>query len=221
MQQSYWRERWDTGRTGFHEPEPNAQLVAHVARLRGGASSAGPRVLVPLSGKSTDLAFLADNGFSVTGVEFVERAAEAFFQERTVTPTRESWHGFPSLSAKGVRIAVGDFFTLTLPPNERFDAIYDRAALIAVRPEDRERYVSTCLEALRPGAPILLVTLYTGDGDLAGPPFSIGEADVRRLFGGHAIDAVDEKDISASEPHLTQRGAARVLEQVWFVSKRA
>jgi len=221
MQEPYWRERWETGRTGFHEPEPNAELRAHVARLRDGASTAEPRVLVPLCGKSTDLAFLVGSGFAVTGVEFVEQAAEAFFQERALTPTREPWHGFAALSANSVRIAVGDFFTLSLPPNERFDAAYDRAALIAVRPDERERYVSTCLEALRPGARILLVSLYLDGGAPTGPPFSISEDEIRALFHRESVERIDEKDITASEAHLRERGAAKVLEEVWLVSKRA
>jgi len=217
MHEAYWRERWETGRTGFHEPAPNAELRAHVARLRDGAK-ADARVLVPFSGKSTDLAFLAENGFAVTGVEFVEQAAQAFFDERGLTPAREPWHGFAALSDSGVRIAVGDFFTLSLPESERFDAAYDRAALIAVRPDQRELYVSTCVAALRPGARILLVSLYLEGGAPTGPPFSIGEGEIRSLFPPHPVERLGEKDVTASEPHLRDRGAARVLEEAWLVS---
>jgi thiopurine S-methyltransferase len=153
----------------------------------------------------------------VTGVEFVRKAAEAFFEERALTPDVEPWQGLDALSANGVRIAVGDFFALSVPEAERFDTAYDRAALIAVRPEDRERYVATCLAALRPGARLLIVTLDFGDAPLAGPPFGVSERDVRRLYADAKVEALAETDISASEPGLRERGASRVLEQAWLV----
>lgn len=37
--------------------------------------------------------------------------------------------------------------------------VWDRGALVALRPEDREEYVSTCDSVLEPGGKILLATL--------------------------------------------------------------
>jgi thiopurine S-methyltransferase len=214
MDDDFWRSRWEKGLTGFHEGAPNAFLRTHHVRLVG---PAGPgRVLVPLSGKSVDLAFLAAQGFDVTGIELVRQAAEAFFLENGLEPTAAPWHGFEALSAGGVRIAVGNFFGLGLPGPERFDAAYDRAALVALRPEDRERYVATLVAALRPGAHLLLVT-FAHDGAMAGPPFSVSDAEVRRLYAAHQLELLDEKDITETEPRFKERGVTRIVEQAWLV----
>ena len=47
----FWIARWAEGRIGFHEGRPNTFLTHHVARL-----GSHRRVLVPLCGKSEDLA---------------------------------------------------------------------------------------------------------------------------------------------------------------------
>ncbi len=217
MHEAFWRERWARGLIGFHEGEPNAFLKAHVNRLLAAAPDGGRHVLVPLAGKSADLELLARHGCSVTGVELVEEAADAFFRERNITPTRERFHEFDALQAADVRIAVGDFFALELPPEDRFDAAYDRAALIALSPEDRPRYVATCKRALRPRAPTLLVTLFHDGDQTVGPPFSVDQDQVRALYEGADIELLDERDLTVAEPRFRERGGTRVLEQAFLI----
>ncbi len=74
MDAEFWKTRWQAGQIGFHEGRPNAFLEAHAARL-----GIARRVLVPLCGKSVDLAYLAGLGHDVVGVELVEEAAAACF----------------------------------------------------------------------------------------------------------------------------------------------
>jgi hypothetical protein len=81
------------GQIGFHEGAPNAFLQEHVAKL--GASR---QVLVPLCGKSEDLAFLAARGHAVVGVELVEDAVRAFFSEHGLTPAVTARGGFTAYS---------------------------------------------------------------------------------------------------------------------------
>jgi thiopurine S-methyltransferase len=218
MDEELWRKRWAEGRIGFNQGTPNAFLRAYVERLLAGAQ-AGGKVLVPLAGKSTDLEFLTGHGCTVTGVELVRDAAAAFFEERGITPTEGTWQGFDTIAAGGVRFAIGDFFGLHLPESERFDAAYDRAALIAVRPEERARYVATLLAALRPGARLLLVTFAVEGMDAGGPPYSVTEGDVRGLFADCHLELLETSDITAEEKRFTDRGATRVSEQAWMVER--
>jgi thiopurine S-methyltransferase len=221
MHEAFWRDRWARGQIGFHESAPNAFLEAYVDRLIAALPGSGRRVLVPLAGKSADLELLAKRGFSVTGVELVEDAAAAFFRERGDTPVRERLYGYDALRVGAVRIAVGDFFRLEVPPEERFDAAYDRAALIAVRPEDRPRYVATCRAALAPRTPTLLVTL-SHDGDqTVGPPFSVRAAEVEALYGKSGVELLNQKDLTDAEPRFRERGATEVLEQAFLVVPRS
>ena len=218
MDEQFWRERWAAGQIGFHEVESNAFLRRYVERLGVRASPGELGVLVPLCGKSTDLGFLAGQGFAVTGVELVRAAAEAFFAEHGLSAVDEPWNGFPSLRAAGIRIAVGDFFQLRLPDGRRFGAAYDRAALVAMKPEDRDRYVATLLGALEPDARLLLVTFHYEGAGMTGPPFSVPEAEVRRLFASCALDLLESADITDSEPRFRERGATYIAEQAWLIT---
>ena len=63
MKPEFWKERWVRGEIGFHQAEVEPGLVTHLGGL------APTRVLVPLCGKSLDLAWLATQGHQVVGVE--------------------------------------------------------------------------------------------------------------------------------------------------------
>jgi len=56
-------------------------------------------------------------------------------------------------------LLVGDFFALTPELLGPIDAVYDRAALIALPVEIRPRYVAVLRAVLPAGAPALVITL--------------------------------------------------------------
>ena len=209
MDREFWHQRWRTGQIGFHEGRPNAQLVRHLERL---GAPEGRSVLVPLCGKAIDLAYLAGAGFDVEGVELDEGAARAFFVEQGLDASEEP----SALSAERVRIHVGDLFEV--PARGVYDAAYDRAALIAMRPSDRERYVARVRALLADGAPTLLVTL-VHDAEPSGPPFSTPPEVVRALYGEDAPELLDDVDVSADFDPIRARGASSVREQVWLLRR--
>lgn len=205
MQPDFWRDRWSTGQTGWHETEPNASLREHVAVL---SLAKGRRVLVPLSGKSVDLTFLASTGAEVIGCELVEEAALAFFTEQGLTPSREELgSGHHQLSSGKLHVLVGDFFTLEPADVGRIDAVYDRAALVALSPEQRPAYAKK-LVGLAPGAPVLSVTFEHDVPD--GPPFAVGRDVLTKLFG--PVEALGVRDVLTPENSLAARGATYARE---------
>ena len=68
------------------------------------------------------------------------------------------------------------------PRKEPFDGIWDRAALVAIDPGDREEYSATQVKLLKPGGHILLSTLSYDQAKMDGPPHSVDEALVRSLY---------------------------------------
>ena len=187
MEHPFWRERWQAGQIGFHEGRPNRYLEAHRGRLPPGG-----RVLVPLCGKAVDLAYLADAGHEVIGVELVEDAVSAFFAEQGLAPTRTVDGAAAVYQAGPITVIAGDWFATTAARLGAVDAIYDRAALIALPPPMRARYVAH-LRAVAPTAPILLVTLEYPQEAMAGPPFAVTDAEVRSLHAGRAIATLDDQ----------------------------
>ena len=184
----FWAERWKEGRIGFHEGRANTFLERHVDRL--GTKPRG-RVLVPLCGKAEDLAFLASRGHDVVGIEVIEDAVKAFFREHDLTPSVTELGPMRSYTAGSVTILAGDVFAATREHVGTLTALYDRAALVALDPEVRKRYVAHLRTLLGAGASGLIVTFDYDQTKLAPPPFAVGELEVRELYAGLAVELID------------------------------
>lgn len=212
MDPEFWHERWRQGQIGFHEGRPNAYLVRHLDRFALGA-----RVLVPLSGKAHDLAFLAYNGRAVLGVELSRVAVEAFFAEHEHTPTRSQIGAFERWSDEPIDLLVGDLFDLTpelVADLGGVDALYDRAAIVALPQAMRRRYVER-LRALMPrGAKGLVVTFEYPQELMSGPPFSVPEGELRELYAG--LEVTHLESAPAESARLRGTGAA-VFERCFEV----
>lgn len=224
MDESFWKARWDEGKIGFHEGRPNRWLDRRVDVLEGDPPEPpevlAPRtVLVPLAGKATDVSWLAARGHRVVACEIVERAVVDFFAERGLTPERTEAGPFERFVAAGVTFLRGDVFALTPEVTGPVDAVYDRAALIALRPEDRARYVGLLAGLLGPGGRVLLVGFQHGLPD--GPPFDLTPADVHSLWSPFgAVESLGADDVTAESPQFTSRGAKRCLEAGWRITRR-
>jgi thiopurine S-methyltransferase len=211
MQPDFWLERWRDGRIGFHRAEPNQRLIENAAVL-----SNAIRVVVPLFGKSHDLEWLIVHGFEVTGVELSELAVQAFFAERALVPNVRTQAKFVVYEHGNLAIWVGDFFATSSKDLGLFDAVYDRAALIALPPELRPQYAAHLQTLLAPQAKLLLVTLHTDAS--GGPPFSVPPEEVMDLYRSAQIKPLASVDARADFPGPVERGASFVHENVYAVS---
>lgn len=211
MEPAFWHERWALGQIGFHEGAPNRFLTQFAERIADARA-----VFVPLCGKSTDLDALAARGHTVVGCELVEQAVRQYFSERGVEPSITETASATLFSHGAVTIARGDVFAFE-SDRAPFDAAFDRAALIALSPEQREAYARKLRSLLAPGARVLLVTMEHDIG--SGPPFSVSEEVVRALFTeAFAIEALADEDASASNPRFAERGATYVRERAWLLT---
>lgn len=190
MDTTFWHERWATNRIGFHEGRPNTYLERFAERLAGAR-----RVLVPMCGKTEDLAFLAGRGHEVVGIELVEDAVRAFFAEHQLEPSREVRGDHVVYRSGSITLVAGDLFSVTTELAGPLDAIYDRAALVALPPDVRPRYVAHVRSLVEPTSRVLLVAFEYDQSKYAGPPFAVMEDEVRTLYAGAAAI-----DVLASAP---------------------
>jgi len=212
MQPDYWHERWRAGRIGFHRGEANPLLLEHRALFNDCT-----RVLVPLCGKSSDLEWLVIHGLQVVGVELSELAAQSFFSERGLAPTRREEASFVVYEHGNLAIWVGDFFATNSTDLAAFDAVYDDAALIALPAELRRSYASQVQKLILPRAKLLLITL---EFDVpGGPPFSVSTEEIEELYGPAAeIRRLASLDARADTPEVVARGASYVHEVAYAIS---
>jgi thiopurine S-methyltransferase len=204
----FWHSRWQTGQHGWHEAGGNVALREYWPRLEPGS-----RVLVPLCGKTVDLLWLAKQGLDVTGVELSEIAACAFFEEAGLQYESDQADGFSWFRnpEAGIAIACGNYFEFSDRP---FDALYDRASLVALPPKKRPEYIRQTQMLLKPGAPQLLLTLEYDDANIEGPPFSVLADEVLGYWPGlHRVH--EHNDIENSSPKFRDVGVTEVIEVVW------
>ncbi|WP_397451982.1 thiopurine S-methyltransferase [Pseudomonas sp. NA-150] len=213
MQPEFWHKRWASNQIGFHSSEVNPYLL----RFWGDVGiSEGARVLVPLCGKSLDLAWLAGQGLKVLGVELSEKAIEEFFSEQQLSAQISQQGPFKVYSAESIELWCGDFFALTVNDVADCAGLYDRAALIALPPEMRERYAQHLTRILPATCNGLLVTLDYDQTQIDGPPFSVPDANVQQLLAAEwQLEILEERDVLASSSKFLQAGATRLAERVY------
>ncbi len=178
MDARFWQDRWKNNQIGFHKTEANPLLVRNFPALR---LAAGARVFVPLCGKSLDLHWLVGQGYHVAGAELSRIAVEQLFTELGVTPRVTEAGSLTRFEADGIVVFQGSLFELAPDVLGVVDAVYDRAALVALPEAMRAQYAQHLME-LTGRAPQLLVCFEYDQACMDGPPFSVEEAEVRLRY---------------------------------------
>jgi len=211
MEPGFWQARWENNLIGFHEGKPNAFLEQHFASL---GLAPGARVFVPLCGKTRDIAWLLGHGFKVAGAELSPIAVEQLFEELGVAPAKSAVGALTHYSADDIDIFQGDIFELTAETLGPVDAIYDRAALVALPPPMRERYTRH-LMAMTGSAPQLLIAFTYDQSALDGPPFSVPPAEVHAHYdGAYAIAELAGEPVPGG-----LKGQCEATEYAWQLSR--
>jgi thiopurine S-methyltransferase len=217
MDPQFWRERWEKGETGFHQPQVNADLLSFWPRLHCPPDAP---VFVPLCGKTPDMAWLRAQGHPVFGIELSELAVSSFFADQHLQPIREPFGLLQRWRAGGYELYVGDFFDLGAESLSTVRALYDRAALIALPAPLRARYARQLSATLPKGCKILLLTMDYPQQQMAGPPFAVAEGEVHSLFGADfSVRMLSRRDALLEEPRFRQRGLQSRHEEAYLLER--
>ena len=209
MDASFWHQRWENNEVAFHESEGNLLLVKYFKEL---SLAEGGRVFVPLCGKTLDIAWLLSNGFRVAGAELIETAIEQLFTELGVEPKISGASELKRYSAKNIDIFIGDIFAVSSKMLGSVDAIYDRAALVALPEEMRHRYTAHLMD-ITDKAPQLLLTFEYDQNLMEGPPFSISNEGVNQ----HYRDCYDLTLIASKNVPGGLKGKCAAIENAWLL----
>lgn len=215
MGDAAWHARWRENRIGFHRRDVHPMLAEHWPPP---GVAAGARVFVPLAGKSIDMHWLAERGHEVVGVELSPIAVSAFFDEAGVAPEAGGESGVDYLEHERIRLYAGDLFALTPEHLDGAAACYDRASLVALDAATRRRYADALATLLPAGAGMLLVTVDYPQDEMAGPPFSVSDDEVRTLFApAFRVERLQSASVLEEEAKFRERGVTRMHETAWHL----
>ncbi|MBT4015506.1 MAG: thiopurine S-methyltransferase [Deltaproteobacteria bacterium] len=211
-----WESRWQEGRIGFHLPEVNSYLLRYFDKL---LTQDTESVFVPLCGKTLDLPWLARRTKKVVGIELVHKAVQEFFKENKLTHSIQKSGKLNLFSNDNIDLFQGDFFDLNKAQTSPFEAIYDRASIVAFDRSERQRYVNHLMSFLKPGGRILLITLEYDQNKMTGPPFSVPTDEIEWLYAPYGIlELLETSDIF--DERFRKNGLDGMLERVFQFIKQ-
>jgi len=224
VEAGFWHQRWAAGRLGFHQARVNSRLKNFWPAL---APEAGAAVLVPLCGKSLDMLYLARAGHRVIGVEISDIACRDFFAENGLrcavedgAPPVRPFVRFIGNAGGDIELWCGDWFDLKAGDLGGVELVYDRAALIALPEAMRADYAAHLAGLLPPRARVFLISMDYDERKMKGPPFSVPEAEVRKLFAANfAIDIITQSTGPDIVGNLAERGLDSLNEKVYRLQR--
>jgi len=210
MDSNFWHQLWESNDIGFHQRAVNPLLAECFNTLSLADSS---RLFIPLCGKTLDIAWLLSKGYRVAGAELNKPAVEQLFSELGVEPRVSKLGKLDCYSAENIDIFVGDIFDLSAEVLGDVDAIYDRAALVALPEAMRKNYRDHLLEITNI-APQLLLTFEYDQTVMQGPPFSISTNDIKRYYSDIYTLSLLKKIVVPGG----LKGQCAASETIWLLS---
>ena len=183
------------------------------------------KVFVPLCGKSKDMLWLSQNHYGVFGVECSDLAVKGFFEENALNYkyAEKDQHALYQSSdlPSQIELFQGDFFELQASDLDDITDIFDRASLVALPVDMRQRYADKMAELQKPGVRTLLVTLTFDHTEMNGPPFSVTEDEVNALYADKfSVQKLLYKDVIEEEHGLRNRGLTSLVETVYKLVRK-
>lgn len=210
MDPDFWHQRWAKNEIGFHQKQVNPLLLAHFKAL----SLAPGRIFLPLCGMTLDIPWLLSQGWRVAGAELSPLAVAQLFDTLGVEPAITRSGALEHHRTEGLDLFVGDIFALTRQALGPVDAVYDRAALVALPQAMREQYAAH-LMAITEKAPQLLICFDYDQSQLDGPPFCVNSEEVHHLYAHHCQATL----LSSTELPGGLKGQCPAQEQVWCLRR--
>lgn len=212
MEAEFWHRKWETNEIGFHNSQANPLLVKNLQQL---TLAPGSRIFLPLCGKTLDIGWLLAKGYKIVGAELSKLAIEQLFAELGVAPQVSRSGELERYSAHNLDIFIGDIFNLTGSLLDQVDAIYDRAALVALPAPMRAQYTRLLVDITR-NAQQLLICFEYDQSQLEGPPFSVPDSEVEQHYGNF----YDLQLLSSDKIEGGLKGTCEAEEKVWLLKPR-
>lgn len=217
-----WKHKWEIRNIGFHEKNIHPLLAEFLNEMLAGRTKLN--IFFPLCGKAVDMKWLADMGHNIVGVDVSEIGLKEFFADHNIPYTEEAVAEIPEAkvfkSASGnISLYCCSIYDISDLVIGKFDGMWDRGAMVAVNPRDRERYVNVMLSLMAKDCHYLLVTVEYDPKSIAGPPFYVPESDLQNLLGPSCTFKLLKK-IDAITDKQKQWGLDFYFENIYLVTQK-
>jgi thiopurine S-methyltransferase len=207
MEPQFWHDKWASNQIAFHKEQANPHLLKHWPSLD---IKKGSRVFLPLCGKTRDIAWFLSQGYKVAGIELSELAIKQLFEDLDLTPQIETIGNLHHYRAENIDIYEGDIFELSPALLDKVDAVYDRAAMVAL-PKDMRADYAAHIQIISRQAPQLLICFEYNQDELNGPPFSVDADEVNDYYSAnYSLKALEKVPVEGG-----LKGKCEAVEVVW------
>ena len=217
VEREFWVSRWEQNLTGFHLTHVNPTLASYWPTI---GLPQGATVFVPLCGKSLDMRWLRDAGYQVIGVEVSPIAVRDFFTEQQITYDKRVYRAGELYESQGLRVFCGDYFELMASEVGPIDAIYDRAAMVAL-PSARRADYARHLGKVAPDAHSgMLITLEYDQSEMSGPPFAVTSTEIDAHYPAFlSTRLIKRESVLDREEKFRQRGVTALHEASYALNR--
>lgn len=164
LDKNYWKNRWQTGETGWDAGEATTPIREFVDYLVKENTDKSIRILIPGAGSGHEAVYFYQQGFyNITVCDWAEEAIEMLKKQ------------LPELDEN--QLVIGDFFEL----KGTFDIIIEQTFFCAIDPALRPKYAQKCFELLDTEGDILGV-LFSQNFATQGPPFGGTKEEYEQYF---------------------------------------
>lgn len=210
MDANFWHDKWQRNEIGFHLTQANPLLTQHFGQL---GLTRGERIFLPLCGKTLDIEWLLGAGLKVVGIELNQGAVIDLFAQLAIEPEIDIIDGLTRYSHDNIDIYVGDFFALTQSQLGHVDAVYDRAAIVAL-PEDVRPNYCRHLMVITSCAKQLVINYQYDQTVINGPPFSVSNDELQQHYEGtFSMQLLTHQAVPGG-----LKGRCPATENVWFLT---
>ncbi|HIP50882.1 MAG TPA: thiopurine S-methyltransferase [Campylobacterales bacterium] len=204
-----WLNRWEKREIGFNQSVVNYFMVKYFEQLN---LKSGNKILVPLCGKSIDISWLLSKGFTVVGIELSETAVVELFEELDIVPNISTLGELIVYNSENLKLFVGDIFKVNSEMLGKIDAIYDRAAIVALTEKLRIEYAAH-LRTITKNASQLLLCFEYDQSLMNRTPYSVEEDEVRKHYAKHyEIELLERVEIAGGF-----KGKLPACDVVWLL----
>ncbi len=212
MDFEFWDTCWHKDSQPFHVSQVHPLLKTVLPLLEPKSS-----VLVPLSGKSVDLIYLAKQQFKAVGIEFNPKAVSEFIASSGLNFAKNETTKASLFSADNIDLWLADFFALTPVELGSFTQVFDRTAYIALPKTLRADYAKHLINLLELPARIFMVTMDYPPEQMSGPPFFVDQKELAQQFPKATITEIARHSLLENHPRWQELELAYLDEVLYQI----